>query len=59
MRQHQGQLIDEGNRRYALVRADDLEVLGGEYVMRPVDADVVNPVLAVAQLNNTVDDTPG
>jgi hypothetical protein len=35
VREHQGQLIYEGNRRYALVRADDLEVLGDEYVMRP------------------------
>src|ERR1700685_33384 len=41
-----------------LVSADDLEVLVDEDVVRPVDADVVDLVLAVAQLHNTVDDTP-
>ena len=40
----------------ALVGADDLEVLVDEDVVRPVDADVVDLVLAVAQLDNTVDD---
>src|SRR5437660_1388432 len=41
-----------------LVGADDLEVLVDEDVVRPVDADVVDLVLAVAQLHNTVDDAP-
>jgi len=41
-----------------LLGADDLEVLVDEDVVRPVDADVVNLVLAVAQLHNTVDDAP-
>ncbi len=41
-----------------LVGADDLEVLVDEDVVRPVDADVVGLVLAVAQLHNTVDDAP-
>src|ERR1700730_3345126 len=40
------------------VGADDLEVLVDEDVVRPVDADVVNLVGAVVQLNNTVDDAP-
>src|SRR6202030_2373254 len=39
-----------------LVGADNLEVLVDEDVVRPVDADVVGLVLAVAQLHNTVDD---
>ena len=39
-----------------LVGADDLEVLVDEDVVRPVDTDVVDLVLAVAQLHNTVDD---
>src|SRR5713101_3125303 len=39
-----------------LVGADDLEVLVDEDVVRPVDADIVNLVLAVGQLHNTVDD---
>ena len=39
-----------------LVSADDLEVLVDEDVVRPVDADVVDLVLAVAQLHHTVDD---
>src|ERR1700737_932329 len=47
---------------YALPRrllgADDLEVLVDEDVVRPADADVVDLVLAVAQLYNTVDDAP-
>ena len=38
--------------------ADDIEFLVDEDVVRPVDADVVNLVLAVAQLHNTVDDAP-
>ncbi len=42
----------------ALVGADDLEVLVEEDVVRPVDADVVDLVLAIAQLHNTVDDGP-
>jgi hypothetical protein len=42
--------------RGQLVGADDLEVLVDEDVVRPVDADVVNLVLAVARLHNTVDD---
>ena len=43
----------------ALVGADDFEVPVDENVVRPVDANVVNLVLAVAQLHNTVDDAPG
>src|ERR1700692_548143 len=35
---------------------DDRESLVHEDVVRPVDADVVNLVLAVAQLHNTIDD---
>ncbi len=42
-----------------LVCADDLEILVDEDVVRPVDADVVNLVLPVAQLHNTVDNAPG
>ena len=42
----------------ALVGADDLEVLVDEDMVRPVDADVVALILAVAQLHNTVDDAP-
>ena len=42
-----------------LVGADDLEVLVDEDVVRPVDADVVDLVLAVAQLHDTVDHAPG
>jgi hypothetical protein len=41
-----------------LVGADDLEVLVDEDVVRPVDADVVDFVLAVAQHDNAVDDAP-
>src|ERR1700674_410112 len=41
-----------------LIGADGLEVLVDEDVVRPVDADVVDLVLAVAQLHNTVDDAP-
>src|ERR1700719_951326 len=41
---------------WRLVSADGLEVLVDEDVVRPVDADVVDLVLAVAQLHNTVDD---
>src|ERR1700760_4268225 len=40
------------------VGADDLEVLVDEDVVRPVDADVVDLVLAAAQLHNTVDNAP-
>jgi len=50
--------IIERNRRDASVRADDVEVLADEYVVWPVDPDVVNLVLAVAQLHNTVDNAP-
>src|SRR5216684_7570037 len=42
--------------RGALVGADDLEVLVDEDVVRPVDADVVDLIFAVAQFHNTVDD---
>src|ERR1700694_3419851 len=42
----------------ALVGADHREVLVDEDVVRPVDADVVNLVLAAAKLHNTVDDAP-
>jgi hypothetical protein len=42
-----------------LVRADDLEARVDEDVVRPVDADVVDLVLAVAQLDHTVNDAPG
>ena len=40
------------------IGADDLEVLVDEDVVRPVDADVVDLVLAAAQLHNAVDDAP-
>src|SRR5437764_12029684 len=43
---------------WRLVGTDNLEVLADEDVVRPVDADVVGLVLAVAQLHNTVDDAP-
>src|SRR5438105_1729677 len=43
---------------WRLVGADDLEVLVDEDVVRPVDANVVDLVLAVAQLHDTVDDAP-
>ena len=43
---------------WRLVGADDLEGLIDEDVVRPVDADMVDFVLAVAQLHNTVDDAP-
>ena len=43
---------------WRLKGADDLEVVIDENVMRPVDADVVDLVFAVAQLHNTVDDAP-
>src|ERR1700728_1286766 len=42
-----------------LLGADDLEVLVDEDVMGPVDADVVDLVLAVAQLHDAVDDAAG
>jgi hypothetical protein len=38
--------------------ADDVEVLVDEDVVRPVDADVVDLVLTVAQLHDTVNDAP-
>src|SRR5271154_3712543 len=40
-----------------LVGADHLEVLVDEDVVRPVDADVVDLVLAVTQLHDPVDDS--
>src|SRR5205823_9253296 len=43
---------------WRLVGADDLEVLVDEDVVRPVDADVVDLVLAVAQLHDAVHDAP-
>src|SRR5205809_6529301 len=43
---------------WRLVGTDDLEVLVDEDVVRPVDADVVDLVLAVAQLHDTVHDAP-
>ena len=42
-----------------LVGADHLEVLIDEDMMWPVDADVMDLVLAVTQLHDTVDDSPG
>ena len=39
-----------------LVGTDDLEVLADEDVVRPVDADVVDLVLTVAQQHTAVDD---
>jgi len=42
-----------------LESADDLEVLVDEDVVRPVDADVVDVVLAVAQLHNPRRCLPG
>src|SRR5205085_9736665 len=44
---------------WRLVGADDVEVLVDEDVVRPVDADAVHLVLAVAQLYDAVDDSPG
>ena len=38
-----------------LLGADDLEVLIDENMMRPVDTDYVDVVIAVAQQHNTVD----
>ena len=43
-------------RDYGGYRAHDLEARGFEDVMRPVDPDVVDVVLAVAQQYDTVDD---
>ncbi|MDQ1663943.1 MAG: hypothetical protein QOJ68_3923 [Blastococcus sp.] len=45
-------------RDRVLVGADDREGLVDEDVMRPVDADVVDLVLAIAQLHDMVDDAP-
>src|ERR1700760_2293967 len=42
--------------RRPLVGPDDLEALADEDVVRPADADVVDLVLAVAQLHDSVDD---
>ena len=44
--------------RRRLLSADDLEVLVDKDVVWPVDADVVDVVLAVAELHDAVDDTP-
>ena len=41
-----------------LVAADDLVVLVDEDAVRPVYADVVDLVLAVVQLHDTVDNAP-
>ena len=49
--------VEHGLRR-RLLRADDFEVLIEEDVVRPVDPDVVDVVLAVAQLHDAVDDAP-
>src|SRR5258708_9188471 len=51
-------LIGPGGWLSGLPGADDLEVLVDEDVVRPVDADVVDLVLAVAHLDHTVDDSP-
>ena len=48
-----------GHEWPALLGADDLEVLVDEDVVRPVDTDHVDLVLAVAQLHDAVDDAPG
>jgi N-methylhydantoinase B/oxoprolinase/acetone carboxylase alpha subunit len=45
-------------KRWRLLGADDLEVLVDEDVVRPVDADVADLVLAVAQLHHAVHDAP-
>src|ERR1700691_4343590 len=42
---------------WRLVGADDLEVLVDEDVVRPVDADIVDLVLTIAQLHHTVDNS--
>ena len=42
--------------RRRLIGADDLEALVDEDVVGPVDADVMDFVLIIAQLDNTVDD---
>lgn len=41
------------------VRADHLELLGHEDMVRPVDADEVDFELPIAQLHNTIDDATG
>ena len=41
-----------------LLGADDIEILVDEDVVWPVDSDVVDLVLAVAQLHNTIDHAP-
>ena len=46
-------------RPVRLVGADDLEILVDESVARPVDADVVDLILAFAQLHHAVDDPTG
>jgi hypothetical protein len=50
---------NNGALPWRLIGADDLEVVVDEDVVRPVDADAVYLILAVAQLYNTVDDAPG
>jgi hypothetical protein len=47
---------DRGFTERLVVGADDLEVLVDEDVVGPVDADVVDLVIAVAQLHDTVHD---
>jgi hypothetical protein len=42
-----------------LVGSEHFEVLADEDVMRPVDADVVDLVSAVAQLDDPIDDAAG
>ena len=41
------------------LRADHLELLGHEDMVRPVDADEVDFELPIAQLHNTIDDATG
>src|SRR5438270_13406453 len=43
--------------RSTLICADDSEVVVDKDVVRPVDADVVDLVLAVAELHDSVDET--
>jgi len=50
--------MTSARRSNSLIGTDDGEVLVDEDVVRPVDADVVDLVLAVTQLHNTVDDAP-
>src|SRR5712691_13128534 len=52
------QLSGTGKGQGALLGADDIEVLADEDVVRPVHSDVVDLVIAVAQLHDTVNDAP-